>query len=398
MITLYDFLKPHVSDGSVPGAVALVARGDRIEAEAAGSADAEGTAFMARDSIFRIASITKPVTASAVMMLVDDGRIALDDPVAPWLPELASPVVVRTPAGPIDDVVPAAGPITVLDLLTSRAGYGFPSDFSLPAVGPLFSDLKQGPPQPQNVADPDEWMATLSRIPLLHQPGEAWLYNTCSDIQGVLIARVSGRPLPEFLAERLFEPLGMADTGFEVPAGEIDRFTSYYRTDPPGGFRESRRRGSRDLAQREAGRGRSGERGWWSPAGGRVECGWAADGVRPGGGRSLSRIHEATPACCTPTGVPWPGDSSADVALECRESRTSVCVRALSSSSWSRRASSRESRAAAASRERQSSALPSTPTRRASSSTTTVRPERRRRRPFGFTRPAFSASQAPHIL
>ena len=78
-------------------------------------------------------------------------------------------------------------------------------------------------------------MAALSRIPLLHQPGEAWLYNTCSDIQGVLIARVSGRPLPEFLAERLFEPLGMVDTGFEVPAGKLDRFTSYYRPDPAAG-------------------------------------------------------------------------------------------------------------------------------------------------------------------
>ncbi len=79
-------------------------------------------------------------------------------------------------------------------------------------------------------------MAALSRIPLLHQPGEAWLYNTCSDIQGVLIARVSGRPFPEFLAERLFEPLGMIDTGFEVPAGKRDRFTSYYQTDPAGGL------------------------------------------------------------------------------------------------------------------------------------------------------------------
>ena len=128
---------------------------------------------MARDSIFRIASITKPITAAAVMMLVEDGRIALDDPVGQWLPELASPMVVRTPAGPVDDVVPAARPITVADLLTFRAGYGFPSDFSLPAVGLLFSELKQGPPQPQLVAAPDEWMATLSRIPLLHQPGEA---------------------------------------------------------------------------------------------------------------------------------------------------------------------------------------------------------------------------------
>jgi CubicO group peptidase (beta-lactamase class C family) len=133
-------------------------------------------------------------------------------------------------------VVPAVRPITVASLLTFRAGYGFPSDFSLPAVGLLVSELKQGPPQPQLVAAPDEWMAALSRIPLLYQPGQAWLYNTCSDILGVLIARASGRPLPEFLAERLFEPLGMADTGFEVPAGKLDRFTSYYRTGPAGGL------------------------------------------------------------------------------------------------------------------------------------------------------------------
>ena len=236
MSNLRDILQTHVSDGSVPGAVALTACGDRVEVAAAGFAGADGTSPMARDSIFRIASITKPITAAAVMMLVEDGLIALEDPVARWLPELASPVVLRTPAGPVDDVVPAVRPITVFDLLTFRAGWGFPSDFSLPAVGLLFSELKQGPPQPQLVAAPDEWMAALSRIPLLHQPGEVWLYNTCSDILGVLIARASGRPLPEFLAERLFEPLGMADTGFEVPAAKLDRFTSYYRTDPAGGL------------------------------------------------------------------------------------------------------------------------------------------------------------------
>jgi CubicO group peptidase (beta-lactamase class C family) len=233
---LSDILQTYAGNGSVPGAVGLIARGDRVEVQAAGWGDVEGTFPMARDSIFRVASTTKPITAAAVMMLVDDGRIALEDPIGRWLPELASPAVVRTPAGPVDDVVPAVRPITVADLLTFRAGYGFPSDFSLPAVGPLFSELKQGPPQPQAVPAPDEWMAALARIPLLYQPGEAWLYETCSDIQGVLIARVSGRPLPEFLAERLFEPLGMADTGFEVPAGQLGRFTSYYRADPAGGL------------------------------------------------------------------------------------------------------------------------------------------------------------------
>ncbi|WP_405687158.1 serine hydrolase domain-containing protein [Streptomyces sp. NBC_00057] len=235
MSTLHDLLEKHVGGGAAPGAVGLVARGDRVEVTAVGSADADGTAPMARDSIFRIASLTKPVIAAAVMMLVEDGRIALDDPVGQWLPELAAPNVVRTPASPVDDVVLAARAITVADLLTFRAGCGFPSDFSLPVVGLLFSELKQGPPQPRLIEAPDAWMATLSRIPLLHQPGEAWLYNTCSDILGVLIARVSGRPLPEFLAERLFAPLGMADTGFAVPADKLDRFTSYYRTDPEGG-------------------------------------------------------------------------------------------------------------------------------------------------------------------
>ena len=231
---LNDVLGAHVGQGAATGAVALVARGDRIEVSVAGSAD--GSTPMARDSIFRIASITKPIVAAAAMMLVEDGRIALDDPVGRWLPELAEPTVVRTPSSPVDDVVPAARPITLLDLLTFRAGYGFPSDFSLPAVQLLFSDLLQGPPRPQLVAAPDEWMAALSGIPLLHQPGEGWLYNTCSDILGVLIARVDGAALPEFLAERVFEPLGMVDTAFAVPTGKLDRFTGYYQAAGSGGL------------------------------------------------------------------------------------------------------------------------------------------------------------------
>ncbi|MFF8420641.1 serine hydrolase domain-containing protein [Streptomyces sp. NPDC015680] len=235
MTNLNDVLNEYVGDGAAPGAVGLVARGDRVEVAAVGSADAQGTVPMGRDSIFRIASMTKPIVAAAAMMLVEEGRIALNEPVRQWLPELAAPVVVRTPSSPADDVVPADRVITVEDLLTFRAGYGFPSDFSLPAVGLLFSELKQGSLEPQLVPEPDAWMAALSRVPLLHQPGEEWLYNTCSDILGVLIARVSDRSLPEFLAERLFEPLGMADTGFVVPAAKAGRFTSFYRADPEGG-------------------------------------------------------------------------------------------------------------------------------------------------------------------
>ncbi|MFJ4971968.1 serine hydrolase domain-containing protein [Streptomyces sp. NPDC088755] len=267
---LQELLDAHIAEGSMPGAVALVARGERVEVASAGSAGlagvagADGTACragvagtvadgtagragvagadgtgtsaspMRRDALFRIVSITKPIVAAAAMTLVEDGLIAPADPVAAWLPELASPLVVRTPRSPVDDVVSAVRPITLLDLLTSRAGYGFPADFSLPALASLFAELKQGPPQPQAVPAPDTWMAALSRIPLLHQPGDGWLYDTCSDILGVLIARVADRSLPAYLAERLFEPLGMTDTGFAVEPGALDRFTSYYRAGAAG--------------------------------------------------------------------------------------------------------------------------------------------------------------------
>ncbi|MFG2131930.1 serine hydrolase domain-containing protein [Streptomyces sp. NPDC048751] len=233
MSALHKTLRRYVDDGTVPGAVGLVARGDAVEVVAVGSVDADGSAPMTRESLFRIASITKPITAAALLMLVDDGRLALDAPVAEWLPELADPVVVRAPSGPVDDVVPAVRPITVEDLLSSRPGWGFPSDFALPAVQALFGVQKDGR-APQEYPDPDTWLADLARVPLLYQPGEAWLYQTASDLQGVLIARASGRTLPDFLAERLFEPLGMKDTAFEVPEAKRDRFTTAYRPDGAG--------------------------------------------------------------------------------------------------------------------------------------------------------------------
>jgi CubicO group peptidase (beta-lactamase class C family) len=234
MSDLHEILEGYVRDGSVPGAVGLVATGDEIELTVVGSKDIDG-APMARDSIFRLASITKPITAAAVMMLVEDGRIALDDPMGQWLPEVAKPTVVRTPASPVEDVVPAARPITVFDLLTSRAGYGFPSDFTLPAVQRLFP-VQQDGREPQRFPPPDEWMAELSDVPMLYQPGEAWLYDTCSVLQGVLIKRAGGQSLPAFLDERVFQPLGMVDTGFSVPADKLDRLTSYYRIGPVGGL------------------------------------------------------------------------------------------------------------------------------------------------------------------
>ena len=215
MTPLRDLLETSVESGTVPGAAALVARGDDVEVAGAGEVE--------RESIVRIASITKPITAAAIMILVDEGLVSLADPIARWLPELASPLVVRTPESAIDDVVPATRPLTVEDVLTFRAGWGFPSDFSLPAVVELFGKLPVFGPR----ETPDEWLATLAQVPMLRQPGEAWLYNTCSDVQGVLIARVSRQPLPEFFAERIFEPLGMSDTSFHVPSEKFDRLPPY---------------------------------------------------------------------------------------------------------------------------------------------------------------------------
>jgi CubicO group peptidase (beta-lactamase class C family) len=235
MTDLRGVLEAHVSSGTLPGAVGMVARRDGIEVAAVGSASLGG-APMARDSIFRFASITKPITAAGVMVLVDDGVLGLDDRVDRWLPELAEPMVVRTPRSEPGDVVPAARAITVFDLLSSSAGYGFASDFGLPALQRLFPVQRDGR-EIQSYPAPDAWMAELSRVPLLYQPGEAFLYDTCSTLQGVLISRVTGQPLPEFLAERILGPLGMADTAFEVPAAKRDRFTSYYRTGDDGALR-----------------------------------------------------------------------------------------------------------------------------------------------------------------
>ncbi|MGW4809354.1 serine hydrolase domain-containing protein [Kitasatospora sp. NPDC004272] len=220
---LQALLDRRVADGTVPGAVALVARPGQVETAAAGE--------LGRGSPVRIASVGKPVTAAAVLQLVDDGVLDLDAPVERWLPELADRRVVRTPRAPVTDTVPADRPVTVRDVLESRAGYGFPADFSLPALAPLFTELGQGPPQPQRFAPPDEWAAALAEVPMLHQPGAAWLYNTCSDIQGVLVARATGQPLAQVLEERLFDPLGMPDTAFHAPP---DRLSPLYRPNPDG--------------------------------------------------------------------------------------------------------------------------------------------------------------------
>ncbi|WP_329352871.1 beta-lactamase family protein [Streptomyces sp. NBC_01261] len=234
MSDLTALLEKYVAEGAFPGAVALVDRSGEVEVAAVGSTEPAGSAPMRADTLFRLSSVTKPVTAAAVLALVDDGVLTLDAPIARWLPELAFPKVVRTPASELDDVVPAARPITVEDVLSSRSGWGFGADFTAPALQPLFADVAVYNGGPRSPLNPDEWVAALADIPLLRQPGEAFLYNAGSDLQGVLVARAAGRGLPEFLAERIFEPLGMKDTAFSVPASERDRLTPYYLTASDG--------------------------------------------------------------------------------------------------------------------------------------------------------------------
>jgi len=194
-----------------------------------------------RDTIFRIASMSKPVTAAAAMILVEECKLRLDDPVDGLLPELANRRVLERLDGPLEDTVPANRPITLRDLLTFRLGLGLimaPPD-SMPILKAFGQpELGQGMPAPAMTSAPDEWMRRLGSLPLMYQPGERWIYHTGSDVLGVLIARAAGRPFETFLSERLFEPLGMKDTAFSVPVAKLDRFATSYAPDPETGALE----------------------------------------------------------------------------------------------------------------------------------------------------------------
>ncbi|HKX04837.1 MAG TPA: serine hydrolase domain-containing protein [Methylomirabilota bacterium] len=236
-----DVMAGHVERGAMPGLVTLVSRRDEVHVEAIGRMAAGGGRPMARDTIFRIASMTKPVAAAAAMILVEECRLRLDEPVDRLLPELAGRRVLRRLEGPVEDTVPASRAITLRDLLTFRQGFGIimaPPDTYPIQKAMREAGMRMGPPRPQAEAGPDAWMRRLGTLPLLHQPGERWMYDTGSDALGVLIARAAGQPFETFLRERLFEPLGMKDTGFSVPAGKIGRLATSYWSGPKSGKME----------------------------------------------------------------------------------------------------------------------------------------------------------------
>jgi CubicO group peptidase (beta-lactamase class C family) len=233
-----EVMAGHVERGQVPGVVTLVSRRGEVHAEAIGAKAAGGGDPMRRDTIFRIASMTKPIAAVATMILVEECTLRLDEPVDRLLPELADRKVLKRIDGPLDDTVPANRPISVRDLLTMRMGFGLvmaPPDATPIQRAASELQVMPGPPSPATPPAPDEWIRRLGTLPLMRQPGEAWMYPTAFSVLGVLIARAAGRPLETFLRERIFEPLGMHDTGFSLPDAKLDRLASCYAANPDTG-------------------------------------------------------------------------------------------------------------------------------------------------------------------
>ncbi len=233
---MHDVMAGHVERGAVPGLVTLVSRRGEVHVDAIGMKADGGRDPMRRDTIFRIASMTKPVTALAAMILVEECKLRLDEPVDRWLPELAGRKVLKRIDSPLEDTVPAKRPITLRDLLTLRLGLG--AVMAPPNTYPIQKAMAEagvapGPSLPSHA--PDELMRRFGSLPLLHQPGEKWMYHSGSDILGVLIGRATGQKLEAFFHERIFAPLGMKDTGFSVPEAKLDRLATCYQTDPTTG-------------------------------------------------------------------------------------------------------------------------------------------------------------------
>ncbi len=242
---LHESLARYVAEGERPGLVALLSRNGETHVDAIGTHEFEGGMPMRRDTIFRIASITKPITGAVTLSLMEEGKLSLNEPIDRLIPELANRRVLKRLDGPLDDTVPAKRPILVSDLLTMRMGMG-----AIMAQGhyPIQTALMQSgvftPFNMPTARSADEWIAKLAAFPLIDQPGEVWRYDTSITLLGALIERATGQPLGTVFAERIFEPLGMKDTGFVVPANKLDRLPTAYQKnqqtgklgvwDPPG--------------------------------------------------------------------------------------------------------------------------------------------------------------------
>lgn len=233
---MHDVLFGYVEREEIPGLVALISHNDDVHVETLGTLAFENPTPVKRDTIFRIASITKLITAVAAMILVEECQIRLDDSIEPWLPELSNRRVLKSLASQLEDTVPVNRATTVRDLLTYRMGFG--SVMAPPDTYPIQRMIREyriggdGPPIPSKAPNTEEWLRNSGSLPLMAQPGERWMYNTSADVLGVLVARVSGESFGTFLRKRIFDPLGMKDTAFYVPPEKIGRLPGIYFRNP----------------------------------------------------------------------------------------------------------------------------------------------------------------------
>jgi CubicO group peptidase (beta-lactamase class C family) len=222
---LRELLVRHVDAGTIPGGVAVLGAGN-AEVVTAGVMSLGGGP-MGEDAIMRIQSMTKAITSVAALRLVEAGRLELDQSLVDWLPELADRRVLRVPAAELGDTVPARRAITLRHLLTNTCGYGMVLQAS-PLQSAMSANGTEAGPEPPAMGA-DEWLRRLTELPLAFQPGEGWRYHHSFGVLGILISRVTGRPLGEHLAEDIFGPLGMADTALWVAEGKLDRLPAAYR-------------------------------------------------------------------------------------------------------------------------------------------------------------------------
>jgi CubicO group peptidase (beta-lactamase class C family) len=216
-----EVITPLVEAGKLAGAAALICREGTVqEVVAVGRRDLVSGMPVQRDTIFRIASLTKPVTTAAALSMLDQGRFALDDPISGCAPELAGLRVLRDPEGPLDASDEAARPITFRDLLTHRAGLTY-GDFHRGPIGRAYAEALGT--QIDNPLTPGEWIGRLATLPLIDQPGAGFHYGHSTDLLGFLLARLEGAPLSAVLEQQVFAPLGMSDTFFTVPPSKRDR-------------------------------------------------------------------------------------------------------------------------------------------------------------------------------
>jgi CubicO group peptidase (beta-lactamase class C family) len=230
-------MQAYVDSGEVAGIVTLLHRhGEEAHSDVIGWQDEEAKRLISRDTIFRIASMTKPVACAAALILLEEGKLRLDDPIDRWIPELADRRVLRDPKGPLRNTYPSPRPITVQHLMTHTPG--LVSQFI--DQGPIAAEaakLHAGNMLLLAGASVDEWLARLGALPLVHEPGERMNYGFTTDILGFVVGRAAGMPFEKFIETRLFAPLGMTDTAFHVPKGKRDRLSVAYAAHPKTGKR-----------------------------------------------------------------------------------------------------------------------------------------------------------------